>query len=396
MKTSPFKNLTFLLLATLCFTVFDLTAQDSPYPIGPTTTIEFEETEYDFGTIMQGEKVKQVYTFTNTGDEPFIISNAKGSCGCTVPKWPREPIAPGASAEIIVEFNSKGKKGKRNQKVTVTGNTNPPQTFISLKGEVIVPEEEQILEAEPVEIEDRSIDEVAEPVYPATPTTPAYPAWETPTGPTTTMTFDVLEHDFGIVEEGTKVSQVFTFTNTGEEPLILSDAKGSCGCTVPEWPRDPIAPGETASITVEFNTKNKRGKRNQKVTITANTNPPQTFVYLKGEVMEKEGSDIVIDGVEVDTPNDVEPEAKEKPNCLNVYPNPTSDVLNLEMHKSTLGLSAIISIHSYKGQLMAARNIDEIQAIIEFDVRHYPAGSYVATIQVEGQPAETRCFVVSD
>ncbi len=105
-------------------------------PAGPTTTMTFEETEFDFGTVNEGEKVSHTYTFTNTGDEPLILSNAKGSCGCTVPSWPREPIAPGATGEITVEFNSKNKKGKRNQKVTITANTNPPQSFIYLKGDV--------------------------------------------------------------------------------------------------------------------------------------------------------------------------------------------------------------------------------------------------------------------
>lgn len=105
-------------------------------PAGPTTTMTFQETEFDFGTVNEGEKVSHVYTFTNTGDEPLILSNAKGSCGCTVPSWPREPIAPGSTGEITVEFNSKNKKGKRNQKVTITANTNPPQSFIYLKGEV--------------------------------------------------------------------------------------------------------------------------------------------------------------------------------------------------------------------------------------------------------------------
>jgi hypothetical protein len=232
MKTSPFRNLTFLLLTTLCFTVFNLSAQDSPYPVGPTTTIEFEATEYDFGTIKQGEKVSHVYTFTNTGDQPFVISDAKGSCGCTVPTWPREIIAPGESAEITVEFNSKGKKGKRNQKVTIIGNTNPPQTFIYLTGEVLTEEAEEN-EVSDMEFADHRV----QPAVPAAPATPAYPAWDAPAGPTTTITFGEIEHDFGAVEEGTIVSQVFTFTNTGEEPLILSNAKGSCGCTVPEWPR---------------------------------------------------------------------------------------------------------------------------------------------------------------
>jgi hypothetical protein len=109
-------------------------------PAGPTTVMSFGETEFDFGTVNDGEKVSHTYTFKNTGDEPLILSNAKGSCGCTVPQWPREPIAPGGEGEITVEFNSKGKKGKRNQKVTITANTNPPQTFIYLKGEVLAPE----------------------------------------------------------------------------------------------------------------------------------------------------------------------------------------------------------------------------------------------------------------
>ena len=102
----------------------------------PTTEMTSAETEYDFGTVPEGEKVAHTYTFTNTGDEPLILSNAKGSCGCTVPKWPREPIPPGGKGEVPVEFNSNGKSGDRNQKVTITANTNPAQTIIFLKGKV--------------------------------------------------------------------------------------------------------------------------------------------------------------------------------------------------------------------------------------------------------------------
>lgn len=105
-------------------------------PMGPTTTMTFAETEYEFGTVDEGEIVTHTFAFTNDGNEPLIISNAKGSCGCTVPQWPREPIAPGEAGEVTVEFNSKGKKGARTQKVTITANTNPPQTFLALKGNV--------------------------------------------------------------------------------------------------------------------------------------------------------------------------------------------------------------------------------------------------------------------
>lgn len=110
------------------------TSVEPAVPTGPTTTVEFTETEFDFGTVQEGEKVSHTYKFKNTGSEPLIISDAKGSCGCTVPSWPKEPIAPGKTGEILVEFNSQGKSGNRNQKVTLTANTNPPQTFLSLKG----------------------------------------------------------------------------------------------------------------------------------------------------------------------------------------------------------------------------------------------------------------------
>lgn len=109
-------------------------------PAGPITTLKFEETEYDFGTVMEGEKVVHDYAFTNTGDEPLIISNAKGSCGCTVPDWPREPIAPGESAVIKVQFDSKN-KGKvggalQSKRVTITANTDPVNTYLTIKGKV--------------------------------------------------------------------------------------------------------------------------------------------------------------------------------------------------------------------------------------------------------------------
>ncbi len=105
-------------------------------PVGPTTTMTFEETSFDFGTVVDGEKVRHVYNFTNTGAEPLIISNARGSCGCTVPQWPQEPIAPGDKGEIVVEFDSKGKPGRQTKTVTITANTNPTTSKLTITGEV--------------------------------------------------------------------------------------------------------------------------------------------------------------------------------------------------------------------------------------------------------------------
>lgn len=116
------------------------TPEGTPAPSGPTTTVEYTEMVYDFGEITEGEHVKYSFKFKNTGSEPLIISDAKGSCGCTVPDWPREPIAPGATSEIKIEFDSKGKGSddgqKQTKKVTVTANTNPPQTYLTITGVV--------------------------------------------------------------------------------------------------------------------------------------------------------------------------------------------------------------------------------------------------------------------
>ena len=105
-------------------------------PTGPMTTIRYEEPVYDFGHVDEGEIVKHDYKFKNTGGEPLIISNCKGSCGCTVPQWPKEPVPPGGEAVIHVEFNSKGKPGPQSKRVTVTANTTPTETFLEIKGEV--------------------------------------------------------------------------------------------------------------------------------------------------------------------------------------------------------------------------------------------------------------------
>ena len=111
-------------------------AAEQSAPVGPTTVMKFEHTDYEFGTVKEGEKVSHTYTFTNTGDEPLIISSAKGSCGCTVPKWPSEPIAPGGTGVIDVVFDSKGKPGKQAKRVTVNANTVPAQTFLNISGMV--------------------------------------------------------------------------------------------------------------------------------------------------------------------------------------------------------------------------------------------------------------------
>ncbi|MBF44989.1 MAG: hypothetical protein CMD38_01620 [Flavobacteriales bacterium] len=97
----------------------------------------FEKELHDFGSLVDGEKVSFSFKFTNSGDAPLIISSAKGSCGCTVPNWPKDPIAPGESGSIDVTFNSSGRSGKQNKAITLTANTNPSRKVINITSEVI-------------------------------------------------------------------------------------------------------------------------------------------------------------------------------------------------------------------------------------------------------------------
>ena len=96
----------------------------------------FTEEVYEFGTIQSGEKVSHVFKFTNTGTAPLVIKGAKSSCGCTVPRFPKDAVLPGQSAEISVVFNSKGKSGQQNKPIRITANTDPEITTLYIKGMV--------------------------------------------------------------------------------------------------------------------------------------------------------------------------------------------------------------------------------------------------------------------
>ncbi|WP_370090316.1 DUF1573 domain-containing protein [Ekhidna sp.] len=128
----------------------------------------------------------------------------------------------------------------------------------------------------------------ANPIAVNNPTPAATTPAEKPDGPLPTIKFSEELHDFGTIKDGDVVEHVFTFVNDGEAPLIISDAKATCGCTVPEWPKQPIAVGETGEIKVRFNSKNKPGVQNKTVTLTANTWPTTQRVRIKANVV-KEG-----------------------------------------------------------------------------------------------------------
>jgi len=105
------------------------------------------------------------------------------------------------------------------------------------------------------------------------------------------ISVDKEVHDYGTIKQGANGTCEFALTNTGSEPLIISRAKGSCGCTVPEWPKEPIMPGESSVMTVRYDTK-RVGAINKSVTITSNavTNPTMV-VRIKGKVLASENKE---------------------------------------------------------------------------------------------------------
>lgn len=101
------------------------------------------------------------------------------------------------------------------------------------------------------------------------------------------MKFESIVHDFGTITEGDKVETTFVFKNTGRTDLLISDAKGSCGCTVPEYPKTPVKSGETGMIKVSFNSAHKNGNQTKTVTLFTNTENKTEILTIKAAINPK-------------------------------------------------------------------------------------------------------------
>lgn len=102
----------------------------------------------------------------------------------------------------------------------------------------------------------------------------------------TEMTFDKMSHDFGTINQGDKVTTEFGFTNTGKADLVIYEAKGSCGCTVPEYPKTPIKQGEKGAIKVQFNSAGKTGKQEKSVYISTNSKNGNEVLKITADIKE--------------------------------------------------------------------------------------------------------------
>lgn len=107
---------------------------------------------------------------------------------------------------------------------------------------------------------------------------------------TTEIAFVEREHDFGLILEGEVVGHTFMFKNTGDKPLTIADVKVTCGCTAPEWPKAPVAPGEEGKIEIKYNSSGKSGLIHKTITVVANTQPAETLIDIKANVRKIDNS----------------------------------------------------------------------------------------------------------
>jgi hypothetical protein len=99
--------------------------------------------------------------------------------------------------------------------------------------------------------------------------------------------FKTESHDFAKVEEGVQATYTFEFTNTGTAPVVISNAQPSCGCTTPDWTKEPVMPGKTGFVKAVYNSQGRPGNFNKNITVISNSETPQIALTIKGEVMPK-------------------------------------------------------------------------------------------------------------
>ncbi|MBW6498068.1 MAG: DUF1573 domain-containing protein [Bacteroidales bacterium] len=100
------------------------------------------------------------------------------------------------------------------------------------------------------------------------------------------VTFDKLAHDFGPIYSGEKVTYNFRFSNTGKAPLVILNTRSGCGCTVGDYPKEPIPPGGEAKITVQFNSAGRRGFQSESVRVITNATPQEYMLRITAEVIQ--------------------------------------------------------------------------------------------------------------
>jgi Protein of unknown function (DUF1573) len=207
---------------------------------------------HDFGTITTGDIVVHTFVLTNNGGDVLKIDGVKASCGCTAAKPDKSELAPGESTNLVVTFNSKGRRGPQKKTIRITSND---------------PQNKEMLLSITADVADKE-----------------------DTSGSPSIQFSESNHDFGNLKEGDVVDYTFKFSNAGDGLLKISDITTSCGCTAALVSSDHLKPGEDGTIKVELNTKHKSGKMTRTVTIKSNDPKEPSKVLVIYASVEKADS----------------------------------------------------------------------------------------------------------
>ncbi len=245
--------------------------------------IKFDNETIQFGRVPQGAIVDTFFTFKNTGTVPLHIASAKGSCGCTRPTWPDQPIEPGGEGRIGVRFNSAKRSGDQAKTITIESDATRAVLMLRIEGFVVAPEEK------PAENQSVGNEKPA-------PTGEFMPAAEgqrphqiefagSRQAGLTSIEFSEKGFDFGKVAEGTTVRHTFTFKNTGAEVFLLSSLRDNCNCL--QFVYDEtlmVKPGGSGSFEVSFETTGQKGEHDKKIMVGGNMAVQEIPLTLKGKV----------------------------------------------------------------------------------------------------------------
>jgi Protein of unknown function (DUF1573) len=204
--------------------------------VGP--KIHSLETEHNFGQIVEGSIVEYDFEVVNAGDHELSIFKVSSTCGCTVVKPKKDKLQPGETTKIKVTFNSTSRKGKQKKLINIFTNDSKNKRYrLSIIADVVSKEDLNNSEK-----------------------------------PVAKISLDNNQHNFGTVKEGSVLSWDLNIKSIGEDTLIITDVKTSCGCTAVLVSNDKLKPGESGSVRIELDTKGMKGKKSR--TIAINSNDP--------------------------------------------------------------------------------------------------------------------------
>ncbi len=219
----------------------------------------FGEKTHDFGTLREGDPATHEFVFTNTGNQPIVISGVKASCGCTTPAWTKDPVLPGQQGKITAAYSSQGRPGAFHKSISITSNAATPTEQLFIKGQV-------------------------------TQQPPSYSEAEMSASPRLHLDRNTL--DLGTLEVGQTTTATFTLKNEGREPLQLLGVESACRCVRHELSSSAVAPGQMATLKLIY-TPTRPGKTEVVRLKTNDRHQAEAPVVLRAQVVERMGQPLL-------------------------------------------------------------------------------------------------------